>query len=236
MLWLERPGLASSEAPVFLLGCSFLRCALMRWSRVSSALIVSVALVLPDASSMTGWISGIASGLNDRSKCSSTDSLLNRNGRVSWPWWVTCAMNVQRGRAVIALAGGSPPHSRAIRPAACAFSAVLIRCERLVVSAFSVCAGQPLGVLVEQEAADPVLRGLLQQRGEVPRARAVVGLDLIEEDVERRRVARAGCVRGPSRRAAGRRRAGSRRAGRVAPPAPGHASTILRSFIARAMS
>jgi hypothetical protein len=39
---------------------------------------------------------------------------------------------------MIALAGGSPPHSRAISPAARAFNAVVIRCERFVVSAFRV--------------------------------------------------------------------------------------------------
>ena len=47
-------------------------------------------------------------------------------------------MNVRRGSPVIADAGGSPPHSREISPAACEFSAVLIRWLRLVVSAFSV--------------------------------------------------------------------------------------------------
>ncbi len=60
------------------------------------------------------------------------------NGRVGLPSWVTWARKVQRGRPVIAVAGGSLPHSRASRLAACAFSAVVIRCERLVVSAFSV--------------------------------------------------------------------------------------------------
>ncbi len=57
---------------------------------------------------------------------------------MSCPLWVTCAMNVLRGRPMIALAGGSPPHSRAIIPAACAFSAVVIRWLRFVVSAFNV--------------------------------------------------------------------------------------------------
>jgi len=45
--------------------------------------------------------------------------------------------------------------------------------------------GEPLGVLVEQERPHAVLRGLLEQRREVARGGAVVGLDLVEEDPER---------------------------------------------------
>lgn len=44
--------------------------------------------------------------------------------------------------------------------------------------------GEPFGVLVGDEGAHPVLGGLFEQGGEAAAAGAVVGLDLVEEDVE----------------------------------------------------
>jgi hypothetical protein len=48
---------------------------------------------------------------------------------------VTAARNRWRGRLAIVAASGVPPHSRAIKPAACEFKTVVIRCDRLAVIA-----------------------------------------------------------------------------------------------------
>ncbi len=96
-------------------------------------------------------------------------------------------------------------------------------------------AGQPVRVLVEQKRADAVLRGLLQHRGKVPFDRAVVGLDLVEKDIEREALLGA-AKRGPSRRAASRTRGGSRRACPSLRRRRGRRARSCRSFIARAMS
>ena len=157
------------------------------------------------------------------------------NGRVSLPWWVTCAMNVQRGSPVIALAGGSPPHSRAIKPAACAFSAVVIRWLRLVVSAFRVSLVSRSGFWLSSVPRMPYFAVCSSSAARFPSGCTVVGLDLVEEDVER--AALLGRHASAALRAVQQvvdeevrdelvlRAAGS-----------GQASTIRRSSIARAMS
>ena len=93
---------------------------------------------------------------------------------------------------------------------------------------------QPLGVLVESDRPQAELGALLQQRGEVARGGAVVGLDLVEEDPEGPARARARARRGPWRRAAGRRGAGWRAAGRGCRPSRGRRGRSARGPSPRA--